>query len=103
MAEVIWTDHALGDLNQIAEYITVSNLPAAKNLVATIFASVERLAVHPESGRKPPELEPLYSRELIQNPCRIFYKYENDQVFILHVMRQERELRQFVLNERAIG
>ena len=43
MAEVIWTDHALGDLNQIAEYIAVSNLPAAKNLVATIFASVERL------------------------------------------------------------
>ena len=37
MAEVIWTDHALVDLNQIAEYIAVSNLPAAKNLVATIL------------------------------------------------------------------
>ncbi len=102
MAEVIWTEHALADLNHIAEYIAVSNLPAAKNLVTAIFTSVERLAVHPESGRKPPEIEHLYYRELIQNPCRIFYKYENDQVFILYIMRQERELRQFVLNERAM-
>lgn len=103
MAEVIWTEHALADLNQIAEYIAVSNLPAAKNLVAAIFTSVERLAVHPESGRKPPEIEHLYYRELIQNPCRIFYKHENNKVFIIYIMRQERELRQFILNERAMG
>ena len=57
MAEVIWTEHALSDLNQIAEYIAVSNLPAAKNLVAAIFTSVERLAVHPESLEIPSFLE----------------------------------------------
>ena len=76
MAEVIWTEHALSDLNQIAEYIAVSNLPAAKNLVAAIFTSVERLAVHPESGRKPPEIEHLYYRELIQNPGREHTSYD---------------------------
>ncbi|KKL04123.1 hypothetical protein LCGC14_2619210 [marine sediment metagenome] len=32
MAEVIWTSSALDDLNDIAEYIALSNIPAAKIL-----------------------------------------------------------------------
>jgi len=39
----------------------------------------------------------LNYREVIVNPCRIFYKTENEVVFILHVMRQERDLRKFLL------
>ena len=102
MAEVIWTENALVDLNQIAEYIAISNLPAAKKLVDEIFTTVERLSRHPESGRKPPEIEHLHYREIILNPCRIFYKFENDTVFILYVMRQERELRQFMLVDHSL-
>jgi addiction module toxin, RelE/StbE family len=98
---VIWTEKALADLNDIAEYIAISNLPAAKNLVASIFTSVERLSQHPESGRKPPEIEHLHYREIIFKPCRIFYKVEKEQVYILYVMRQERELRQVILNDRS--
>lgn len=101
MAEVIWTEKALADLNDIAEYIAISNLPAAKNLVTSIFTSVERLSQHPESGRKPPEIEHLHYREIIFKPCRIFYKVEKEQVYILYVMRQERELRQVILNDRS--
>ncbi len=102
MAEVIWTENALVDLNQIAEYIAISNLPAAKKLVDAVFTTVECLSGHPESGRKPPEIEHLHYREIILNPCRIFYKFENDTVFILYVMRQERELRQFMLVDRSL-
>lgn len=99
MAEIIWTDNALMDLNGIAEYIAVHNLPAAKNLVDAVFTAVARLAQHPESGRIVPEVAHLYYREVILKPCRIFYKYENERVFILYVMRQERELRQVMLTE----
>lgn len=100
MAEVIWTENALADLNDIAEYIAVSNLPAAKKLVDSVFTAMERLAQFPESGRKPPEIDHLHYREVVLNPCRIFYKFENEKVFVLYVMRQERELRQFILNDR---
>lgn len=31
MAEIIWTNPALDDLNDIAEYIALSNLQSAKN------------------------------------------------------------------------
>lgn len=97
MAEVIWTEPALNDLNEIAEYIAVANLPAAKMLVETIFSKVDRLEAHPESGKVPPEISTLNYRELVVTPCRIFYKIDTDQVFILHVMRQEQDLRRFLL------
>ncbi len=97
MAEIIWTNPALEDLNDIAEYIALSNLQSAKKLVAKIFDKVERLEAFPESGKKPIELTNLNYREVVVNPCRIFYKIDNDKVYILHVMRQERDLRKFLL------
>ena len=97
MAQIIWTEPALDNLNDIAEYIALSNLLSAKKLVSKIFDKVERLEMLPESGKKPIELTSLNYREVIVNPCRIFYKIDNDKVYILHVMRQERDLRKFLL------
>ncbi len=97
MAEIIWTEPALSDLNDIAEYISLENVVAAKQLVQTIFSRVERLESFPESGRIPPELEHLSYREIVVNPCRVFYKQDSDKVFILFVMRVERDLRKLLL------
>jgi toxin ParE1/3/4 len=97
MAEVIWTSPALDDLNDIAEYIAVSNINAAKNLVQKVFDKISRLENHPESDKRPEELINLNYREVNINPCRIFYKIDSDIVYILHVMRQERDLRRFLL------
>jgi toxin ParE1/3/4 len=97
MAEVIWTSPALDDLNDIAEYIALSNIQAAKILTQKIFDKISRLESHPESGKRPLELINLNYREVNVNPCRIFYKVDSDKVYILHVMRQERDLRRFLL------
>lgn len=97
VAEIIWTEPALSDLNAIAEYIALSHFPAAKKMVKSVFSKVERLEQFPESGRVPIELKSLNYRELIVSPCRVFYKIETDRVFILHVMRQEQDLRRFML------
>ncbi|MFY2508961.1 type II toxin-antitoxin system RelE/ParE family toxin [Vibrio pectenicida] len=100
MAQVIWTDPALSDLNDIAEYIALENVQMAKRLVQTIFSKVERLEAFPGSGRIAAELKHLSYREVIVNPCRIFYKQEDHKVFILHVMRSERDLRKFLLSKQ---
>ncbi|EKA2633394.1 type II toxin-antitoxin system RelE/ParE family toxin [Vibrio alginolyticus] len=100
MAEIIWTEPALSDLDDIAEYIALENIVAAKQLVQTIFSKVERLQTFPESGRIPPELEHLSYREVVVNPCRVFYKQDGDKVFILFVMRAERDLRKFLLSKQ---
>ena len=97
MAEIIWTDPALNNLNEIAEYIALNNSAAAKKLVQTIFEQVTRLEEHPESGKIPTELANFSYRELVINPCRVFYKIEDECVYILHVMRQERDLRKFLI------
>ncbi|MBL7004287.1 MAG: hypothetical protein ISR69_09705 [Gammaproteobacteria bacterium] len=37
---------------------------------------------------------------IIVDPCRIFYRIENSAIFIVYVMRGERKLRKYILNER---
>lgn len=97
MAQIIWTEPALDNLNDIAEYIAVSNIYAAKQLVNNVFNKIQRLEQFPESGKIPEEIEKLNYREVVVNPCRVFYKIEGDLVYIIHVLRQERDLRKFIL------
>ncbi len=97
MAHIIWTEPALDNLNDIAEYIAVSNVRAAKQLIENVFNKVQRLEQFPESGKISEEIKELNYREVIVNPCRIFYRVELNSVYILHVIRQERDLRRFLL------
>ena len=101
MAQIIWTEPALRDLDEIAEYIALDKYSAAKKLIERVFSSVEKLKAFPESGRKPPEL-PKNSRyfELIVGPCHIFYRIDSAKILILYVMRSERLLRKFILADR---
>jgi plasmid stabilization system protein ParE len=101
MAEVIWTEPALGDLDAIADYIALDDPDAARRLVQRVFEHVDQLEDHPRSGSKPPELEGWRYRQIVEPPCRIFYREERGRVFILYVMRSERLLRPEFLRERG--
>ncbi|MEB8433369.1 type II toxin-antitoxin system RelE/ParE family toxin [Cocleimonas sp. KMM 6892] len=100
MAQIIWTEPALQDLNEIAEFIALDKISAANKLVQKVFFKTERLERFPKSGRKLPELENSRYLEIIVNPCRIIYRIDKEKVFILYVMRSERSLRNFILNDR---
>ena len=100
MAQVIWTEPALSDLDAIAEYIALDKPSAAVNLVQKVFSSTDRLEQFPESGRKPPEFKKTRYLEIFVNPCRIFYRIDSDKVYIVYVMRSERKLRKYLLNTR---
>ena len=65
MAEVIWAEPALNDLDAIADYIALS--------------------------------------QIVEPPCRIFYREDSGRVLILHVMRSERLLRSELLSDREQG
>lgn len=101
MARIIWTEPALSDLNEIANFIALDNRGAAQRLVKKVFATVERLQQFPESGRVPPELETSRYREVIAGPCRVFYRVQQETVYIIYVMRGERKLRKYLIEERA--
>lgn len=100
MAKLIWTEPALSDLNEIAEYIALENPAAASLLVQQVFSVVERLEQHPTSGKNPAELDGRRYREVISGPCRIFYRHPQEQVLVLYIMRSERQLRNFLLEDR---
>lgn len=97
MAEVIWTEPALQELDAIAEYIALDNPAAASDLVKDLFDKTERLENFPKSGRIPPELPDSVYREVVVPPCRIFYREDEQRVLVLYVMREERQLRAFML------
>ncbi len=100
MAEVIWTEPALNDLDAIADYIALDNPQAARELIHRVFGHVEQLEAHPESGSRLPELKGWRYRQLVEPPCRIFYRYDGHRVYVLHVMRAERLFRRSRLAAR---
>ena len=101
MAEIAWSEPALSDLDAIADYIALENPAAATELVRRVFGHVEQLADHPESGSRPLELKRSRYRQIVEPPCRVFYRYDGRTVYILHVMRSERLLRKGRLTSRA--
>jgi plasmid stabilization system protein ParE len=100
MAELIWTEPALSDLDTIADYIALDNPEAARDLVRRVFRHVEQLTKYPQSGSRPKELRTSRYRQIVEPPCRVFYRYDGKRVFVLYVMRGEMRLRRSQLVER---
>jgi toxin ParE1/3/4 len=101
MAKIVWTEPALDQLDEIAEYIALDNPFAASELVVRVFKKVDRLEQFPNSGRVPPETRGSVYREIVCPPCRIFYRLEVKSVLILHVMRDEMQLRKYLLSDAS--
>ena len=100
MARLIWTEPALQDLEQIADYIALDDNPAAKRLVKKVFRQAELLESFPEMCPKPHDLADTDYRHLIIEPLRIFYRIHDDLVYIVYVMRHERPVRLSEIKER---
>ena len=100
MAQIIWSEPALNDLDEIAEYIALDKPNAAKKLVANVFTKVERLENFPKSGRKLPELNESRYRKVVFPPCRAFYRIEDETIYIIYVLRNDKRLRKYILEAR---
>lgn len=103
MAQIVWTEPALADLEAIADFIALESPAAAKVLVQHVVQHIRQLADHPESGSRPKELGSRSRyRQIIEPPCRIFYRYDGAIVHVVHVMRTERILRRSVLRRNQL-
>lgn len=103
MVEIVWTEPALNDLDAIADYIALDKPDAARELVRHVFAHVEQLIDHPDSGSKPPELPGSRYRQIVEPPCRVFYRKDGGTIYILYVMRGERQFHKDTLSKRDPG
>ena len=103
MAQLIWTEPALDDLDDLAGYIAMDNPMAASRLVQKVIENAGRLERFPHSGKRPDELPGTPYREMVVSPCRIFHRVDGETVFIVHAMREEQQLDRFLLDERKKG
>lgn len=93
MAEIVWSEPALSDLEAIADFIAVENRDAAAQLVQRVVAHVGQLVEYRESGSRPKELKRSRYRQVVEPACRVFYRYDHATLYMVHVMRTERLLR----------
>lgn len=101
MAEIVWSEPAIADIEAIADYIALENPSAAGKLVQRIFGHVCQLQEHPERGSRPRELgSRTRYRQISEPPFRIFYRYDGAHVYVVHVMRTERLLRRSMLRHQ---
>jgi toxin ParE1/3/4 len=56
------------------DYIPLDDLEAARRLVQKIFRHVDRLESRPRLGSKSQELKGWRYRQIVEPPCRIFYR-----------------------------
>jgi plasmid stabilization system protein ParE len=83
VAEVIWSDHALANIEAIVTYIVCQHSPlAAQRLGQRLLAAGDGLEDHPDRGR----LITSGRRELtVIAPYLIRYRLKEDRVIILEV------------------
>lgn len=101
MAELIWSERALSDLENIYDYIAEDSELYAIYTIQNIFKTAERLQMFPESGRHLPEFPDFPHRELILGNYRIIYRYDAEQnaVKVITVVHGSRLLKEIYLTE----
>jgi len=87
MVKINWTNLAIQDLEDIADYISKDSIRYAEITVQQLFISVDILLSHPKTGRIVPEFNQENLRELIRGSYRIVYRILNKlriDILIVH-------------------
>jgi len=94
MAQVAFTEQALSDIEDIANYISYDSALYAGLQVEKFFGKVSVLEDFPQIGRVVPELNQKSVRELIEGNYRIIYKIVNKSlVHILTIHHSRKSLK----------
>jgi len=74
MVEVVWTESAIQDLNDIAEYIAKDSFRYAQLTVEELFYATDILETYPKAGKIVQEFSNESIRQLIKGNYRVVYK-----------------------------
>jgi len=91
MAEIVWTESALNDLDDIGDYIAKDSARYAELTVTRLFESPDILETHPLAGKLVPELQNEAIRQLIIGSYRIIYHV--DEEFCIEILTVHRSSR----------
>lgn len=94
MAQIRWTEQALNDVENIAEFIAKDSERYAQIQVLRFFDATVILSDKPRAGRIVPEVNKINIREIILGNYRIIYKIVSGElIHILTIHHSARILR----------
>jgi addiction module RelE/StbE family toxin len=94
MVKIVWTEQALNDLVNIAEFIRRDSEKYARITVRKLRERVWQLKLFPYSGRELTELDNKETREIILGNYRIIYKIiSSQQIDVLTIHHSARQLK----------
>lgn len=94
MAEVVWAEPAVNDLQAIVEYIARDSQTYAERFAKKVLEASKRLEAFPRSGRIVPEFGHADIRELIYGSYRIIYLARPDACHVVALVHGSRRLLQ---------
>jgi addiction module RelE/StbE family toxin len=89
---LVWSDAALEDIDEIAEYIHRDSPHYAQRVVEELFAATDLLPEQPRLGRVVPELGQQNIRERFVYSYRLIYEIHATELHILAVIHGKRLL-----------
>src|SRR5262245_4462171 len=98
--EVLWTETAARDLEEIFSYIARDSPTNARRVLVKLRTRAESLTILPYRGRVVPELRDLSLepwREILERPHRIIYRISESTVLIVAVLDGRRDLEDLLL------
>lgn len=101
--ELLWTESAKNDLNEIIDYIANDSKEIALEKLLEIKDNTKQLSSFRNHGRIIPELKKqniIKFREVIVSPWRIMYKISDDKIYIMAVIDGRRNIEDILLKRQ---
>jgi plasmid stabilization system protein ParE len=90
--QIVWSDEASRDLEEIKDYVSQSSPANAEGVVMAMIEAADRLAIFPYAHRMIPELRDPDRRETIVYRWRLMYRVLPDRIRIVGVIHGARLL-----------
>jgi plasmid stabilization system protein ParE len=90
--KLIWSQLAIDDLDDIANFIAKDSGEYAKIFVRKLVEQVERIPDFPMSGRVVPEIKNEQVRERMYQNYRLIYRIKLESIEIVRIFHHGRQL-----------
>jgi plasmid stabilization system protein ParE len=100
--ELVWSDAAIADVEEICDYIALDKPAAALRWSFVLGAMAEQAAAMPLAGRRVPEFGRDDVREVIKRGYRVVYQVSDAKVEVLAVVEGHRQLPADLIDARRL-
>jgi toxin ParE1/3/4 len=94
MVELRWSESAVGDLEELCNYIANDSEEYARNFARRIIDKIETVAAFPYLGRIVPEFNNKMIREILLLNYRLVYRIHEENIEIVRIIHHARDFNQ---------